>query len=546
MKLDMKLSLVRIRTKYDFALTYTIRYIVIPPTYLYNAMIVLNITSGPLYMQKSAISPTRQENYPEWYQQVIAEADLAEVSPVRGCMVIKPWGYGIWERVQKILDERIKETGHVNAYFPLLIPLSLLEREAKHVEGFAKECAVVTHHRLISDGKGGLKPDGELEEPYVIRPTSETIIGTMYSKWVQSYRDLPILLNQWANVMRWEMRTRLFLRTAEFLWQEGHTAHATANEAEVETKKILNLYQEFVEGVLAMPVIVGEKTEGERFPGAVNTYCMEAMMQDGKALQAGTSHFLGQNFSKGYDIKFTDQQGDIQHAWTTSWGVSTRLIGGIIMTHSDDNGLVLPPQIAPQQIIILPIYKKEEDKENVLFFCEALKRQLQKCLWRDEKLRVQIDTRDMAGGEKNWQWIKKGVPIRLEIGPRDIAEDAVCLYRRDQDVKARLNKKVAELVEAIPEMLEEIQTGLFARAVEYRRERSVTVTSRDEFEAYFSREDNAGFAHCYAIDSPEIEQYLKPLKVSARCIPLAQDGNEGTCIFTGQKTKQQIVFARAY
>ena len=302
-------------------------------------MIVLNITSGPLYMQKSAISPTRQENYPEWYQQVIAEADLAEVSPVRGCMVIKPWGYGIWERIQKLLDDRIKETGHVNAYFPLLIPLSQLEREAKHVEGFAKECAVVTHHRLISDGKGGLKPDGELEEPYVIRPTSETIIGTMYSKWVQSYRDLPILLNQWANVMRWEMRTRLFLRTSEFLWQEGHTAHATADEAQTETKKILNLYQEFVEGALAMPVIVGEKTESERFPGAVITYCMEAMMQDGKALQAGTSHFLGQNFSKGYDIKFTDQQGEIQYAWTTSWGVSTRLIGGIIMTHSNVFGV---------------------------------------------------------------------------------------------------------------------------------------------------------------------------------------------------------------
>lgn len=496
-------------------------------------------------MQKSAISPMRQENYPEWYQQVIAEADLAEVSPVRGCMVIKPWGYGIWERIQKLLDERIKETGHVNAYFPLLIPLSQLEREAKHIEGFAKECAVVTHHRLISDGKGGLQPDGELEEPYVIRPTSETIIGTMYSKWIQSYRDLPVLLNQWANVMRWEMRTRLFLRTSEFLWQEGHTAHATADEAKMETKKILNLYQEFVEDALAMPVIVGEKTEGERFPGAVITYCMEAMMQDGKALQAGTSHFLGQNFAKGYDIQFTDQQGQIQYVWTTSWGVSTRLIGGLIMTHSDDNGLVLPPQIAPQQMVILPIYKNEADKDAVLSFCEKLKSQLQQCLWRDEKLRVQIDARDMAGGEKNWQWIKKGVPVRLEIGPRDIADNAVCVYRRDLDVKAKQMKKASELTQAIPQMLEEMQNNLFARAAAYKQERSVNITSLKEFQDYFSKEDS-GFALCYAVDSSEIEQYLKPLKVSARCIPLAQEGKEGQCIFTGKKTKQQIVFARAY
>lgn len=496
-------------------------------------------------MQKTAITPTRQENYPEWYQQVIIEADLAEVSPVRGCMVIKPWGYAIWERIQKILDERIKETGHVNAYFPLLIPLSQLEREAKHVEGFAKECAVVTHHRLIGDGEGGLKPDGELEEPYVIRPTSETIIGTMYSKWVQSYRDLPILLNQWANVMRWEMRTRLFLRTSEFLWQEGHTAHATADEAQIETKKILNLYQEFVEGALAMPVIVGEKTVGERFPGAVNTYCMEAMMQDGKALQAGTSHFLGQNFAKGYDIQFTDHQGEIQYAWTTSWGVSTRLIGGLIMTHGDDNGLVLPPQMAPQQIVILPIYKKEEDKETVLSFCENLKKQLQNSMWRDEKLRVHIDNRDIAGGEKNWQWIKKGAPIRLEVGPRDIADNSVCLYRRDQDVKVRINKKTNELLQTIPELLEEIQNNLFAKAQTYREQRSVQIPNLKDFENYFNAQ-NAGFAQCYAIDSPEIEQYLKPLKVSARCIPLAQEDKEGQCIFTGRKTKQQIVFAKAY
>lgn len=499
-------------------------------------------------MQKSAISPTRQENYPEWYQQVISEADLAEVSPVRGCMVIKPWGYAIWERIQKILDARLKDTGHVNAYFPLLIPLSQLEREAKHIEGFAKECAVVTHHRLIDDGEGGLKPDGKLEEPYVIRPTSETIIGTMYSKWIQSYRDLPLLLNQWANVMRWEMRTRLFLRTSEFLWQEGHTAHATAEEAVEETLKVLELYRFFVEGVLAMPVIVGEKTEGERFPGAVNTYCIEAMMQDGKALQAGTSHFLGQNFAKGYDIQFTDQQGQIQHVWTTSWGVSTRLIGGLIMTHSDDNGLVLPPQLAPHQIVILPIYKKEEDKHRVLSFCKDLQEQLQALNWRDERLRVHVDMRDIAGGEKNWQWIKKGVPIRLEIGPRDIADNAVSLYRRDQAVKERHNTAVPELSLMLPTLLEEIQCGLFTRAEKYRHDHSVHIQNLKEFNAYFEEKNEGitGFAHCYAVDSPEVEQYLKPLKVSARCIPLEQDGKEGVCIFTGAKTRNKVVFARAY
>ena len=502
-------------------------------------------------MQKTAISPTRQENYPEWYQQVISGADMAEVSPVRGCMVIKPWGYAIWERMQRILDDRIKATGHVNAYFPLLIPLSQLEREAKHIEGFAKECAVVTHHRLVSDGKGGLKPDGELEEPYIIRPTSETIIGTMYSKWIQSYRDLPVLINQWANVMRWEMRTRLFLRTAEFLWQEGHTAHATAEEAIEETLLALNLYQRFVEDALAMPVVVGEKTEGERFPGAVNTYCMEAMMQDGKALQAGTSHFLGQNFSKGYDIQFSDQQGQLQHVWTTSWGTSTRMIGGLIMTHSDDNGLVLPPQIAPYQIVILPIYRNEEDKKNVLSFCEELQQQLQTILWREERLRVHIDKRDLAGGEKSWQWVKKGVPIRLEIGPRDISEKVVSLYKRYKDKEAKDRQTLATdvFLAQIATLLEEMQQTLFLQAKEFQQQHSTEINSLQELNHYF-KEDNdntvTGFVYCYAVDEPEIDQYLKPLKISARCIPLQQDHAEGQCIFTGKKTKQKIIFARAY
>ena len=310
-------------------------------------------------MGKNAISPTRTENYPEWYQQVVKAADLAENSPVRGCMVMKPWGYALWENIQQELDRQFKATGHENAYFPLLIPLKQLEKEAEHVDGFAKECAVVTHHRLEQTDDNTLTPAGKLEEPYVIRPTSETTIGTMYAKWVRSYRDLPILINQWANVMRWEMRTRLFLRTAEFLWQEGHTAHATADEAVDETLQMLEVYANFSREFCAMPVITGEKTAGERFPGAVNTYCIEAMMQDGKALQAGTSHFLGQNFSKAYDIKFTDKNEQTQHAWTTSWGVSTRLIGGIIMTHGDDDGLICPPAIAPQQVVILPIYKTD-------------------------------------------------------------------------------------------------------------------------------------------------------------------------------------------
>ena len=315
--------------------------------------------------KRTAITPTREQNYPEWYQQVIQTAGLAENSPVRGCMIIKPYGYTIWENMQRILDQEFKRTGHVNAYFPLLIPLSYIEKEAEHVTGFAKECAVVTHHKL-EEKDGKLIPQGKLEEPFVIRPTSETIIGEAYAKWVQSYRDLPILVNQWANVMRWEMRTRLFLRTSEFLWQEGHTAHATKDEAISETKQMIEVYKDFAENTMAMPVIVGEKTSDERFPGALNTYTIEAMMQDGKALQSGTSHFLGQNFSKASDIKFTDKNGELQHAWTTSWGVSTRLIGGLIMTHSDDNGLVVPPKLAPYPVIIIPIYKNDSDKEAVL------------------------------------------------------------------------------------------------------------------------------------------------------------------------------------
>src|SRR5690349_12680262 len=416
---------------------------------------------------QTAITPTRADNYQDWYQQVVKAADLAENSPVRGCMVIKPWGYALWENCQRVLDGMFKDTGHVNAYFPLFIPLRFLEKEAAHVEGFAKECAVVTHHRLEArDGK--LVPTGELEEPLVVRPTSETIIGEMFAKWVQSYRDLPLLINQWANVVRWEMRTRLFLRTAEFLWQEGHTAHATAQEATEHTMRMLGVYADFAENWMAMPVIQGEKTAGERFPGAVATYAIEAMMQDRKALQSGTSHFLGQNFSKAQEIKFQDQNGKVEYAWTTSWGVSTRLIGGLIMTHSDDDGLVLPPRLAPKHVVLLPIYRSEEEKSQVLDYVNSLKKELEAAEYAGSKVRVMIDDRDMRGGEKNWYHVKRGVPLRAEIGPKDIAKNGVFLARRASGEKAGVGR--AEFVNTIGQRLSEIQTNLFERALKLREE----------------------------------------------------------------------------
>lgn len=502
-------------------------------------------------MAKTAISPTRLENYPEWYQQVISAAGLAENSPVRGCMVIKPWGYAIWEGIQKELDQRFKATGHVNAYFPLLIPLSFLEKEASHIEGFAKECAVVTHHRLKADGKGGLVPDGELEEPLVIRPTSETIIGEQFSKWVQSYRDLPLLINQWANVMRWEMRTRLFLRTSEFLWQEGHTAHASAEEAMTETRMILDLYADFVQSVLAMPVIKGQKTVGERFPGAVQTYCIEAMMQDRKALQAGTSHFLGQNFAKASKIQFLNREQETEYAWTTSWGVSTRLIGGLIMTHSDDDGLVLPPRIASVQIVILPICREEADRPKIMEYCQNLKAQLSSQQFHGEALRVRLDDREMNGGEKAWEWVKKGVPLRIEVGPRDMAQNSVFMARRDLPASQKKSLPVSEFVETAPALLEEIQAVLFERALAHRQSNTRNIDSWEDFQAFFTSkhedtEMHGGFAHCFAVDEPEIEEKLKPLKVTARCIPLEQTGETGPCIFTGKPASQKIVFAKAY
>ncbi|MCA9229804.1 MAG: proline--tRNA ligase [Planctomycetales bacterium] len=496
---------------------------------------------------KNAITPTRAENYPEWYQQVVKAADLAETSDVRGCMVIKPWGYAIWENIQRKLDAMFKATGHENAYFPLFIPMSFLEKEAEHVEGFAKECAVVTHHRLEPNPEGGLQPasSAKLEEPLIVRPTSETIIGATFSRWIESYRDLPILINQWANVVRWELRTRMFLRTTEFLWQEGHTVHATAEEAEQETRQMLDVYAEFAEQTMAMPVIKGEKTEGERFPGAVATYSIEAMMQDRKALQAGTSHFLGQNFAKAQEIKFQDPSGDLVYAWTTSWGVSTRLVGGLIMTHSDDDGLVLPPKLAPAHVVILPIYRDDAERAEVLAYCESLQADLTAQRYDDEPVRVRIDDRDVRGGEKKWHWVKRGVPIRLEVGPRDVAAGKVFASRRDLGGKGEGVERAA-FVANVSSTLEEIQTALFERAAVARSEATVKIDTLADFEAFFADSAPGGLAYCHFVDGPAMEAKLKELKVTARCVPIDCDEEAGKCIFSGQTSLRRGVFARAY
>ena len=500
-------------------------------------------------MVKTAITPTKEQNYPEWYQQVIVAAGMADNSPVRGCMVIKPWGYAIWELIQKKLDYELKETGHLNAYFPLLIPLSLLEKEASHVEGFAKECAVVTHYRLIQDKSGKLIPDGKLEEPYIIRPTSETISGETMAKWVNSYRDLPILINQWANIMRWEMRTRMFIRTSEFLWQEGHTVHETEIEAQEETLKILEIYTKLVEDFLGIPVIQGIKPCFERFPGAVNTYCIEAMMQDKKALQAGTSHFLGQNFSKAAGINFTNRTGNIETAWTTSWGVTTRLIGGVIMVHGDNDGLVLPPTIAPYQIVIIPIYRDGEEIENINIYCENIKLKLSKIMFNNEPIRVFFDKKDMRGGDKVWQWIKKGVPIRLEVGPRDVKNSTVSIGKRTLNTNEKLTLNVDIFVDQIIENLNNIQQTITEKARKFLDSNIFELHTFDEFKNFFSEENNisSGFVKCYAIDDSIIESYIKPLKVTARCIPLSEyNVNNGKCIFTGKDTKHKMIFAKSY
>ena len=495
--------------------------------------------------QRTAITPTREENYPEWYQQVIKAADLAETSPVRGCMVIKPWGYAIWENIQKELDKRFKATGHKNAYFPLFIPMRYLQKEADHVDGFAKECAVVTHSRLEADEKGQLQPAGPLDEPLIVRPTSETIIGELFAKWVQSYRDLPLLINQWANVVRWEMRTRLFLRTSEFLWQEGHTVHATEDEAMEETRTMLDVYADFSETYLAMPVIKGEKTEAERFPGAVSTYSIEAMMQDKKALQAGTSHFLGQNFAKSSSIKFLNAESKEEHAWTTSWGVSTRLVGGLIMTHSDDDGLVLPPAIAPAHVVILPVTPKPDSRDAVLQYCRDLKQALEAQSYLGEPVRVELDDRDIRGGEKTWSWVKKGVPIRIEVGPRDMEKDAVFYARRDKAVKDKVSQDKTSFVSEITALLENIQNKLFQKAKAFEKSHTQTIDNKEDFEAYFANED-AGYASVgFCLDSQLEDELAKRLKITVRCIPNDTVSETVPCIFTGKDGKR-VIFARSY
>ena len=502
--------------------------------------------------QKNAIAPTRSEDYAEWYQQIIKAAELAENSPVRGCMVINPWGYSLWENIQQVLDHKFKATGHKNAYFPLFIPKSFIEKEAEHVEGFAKECAVVTHTRLETGANGKLIPSGELEEPLIVRPTSETIIGEMFSRWVQSYRDLPLLINQWANVVRWEMRTRLFLRSTEFLWQEGHTVHATREEAIEETLQMLDVYADFAEDFMAIPVIKGEKTSAERFPGALNTYSIEAMMQDRKALQMGTSHFLGQNFSKASGIEFSDEQGAQQHAWSTSWGVSTRLIGGMIMTHADDDGLVLPPRLAPAHVVILPILR-EDSKEDVLAYCHKLQKELSTLLYDGKPLRVELDDRDQGGGNKMWRWIKRGIPVWVEVGPRDVAADSVFVGRRDQGPKQRVNQPYAEFIATLPSVLENIQKDLLTRALKFREDHTVDIHNRDEFYDYFTPsnktkpEIHGGFARCYWNGDPQVEEQVKKdLAVTIRCIPLHQDSEQGPCAISGQPSTQKVIFAKAY
>jgi len=498
---------------------------------------------------KTAITPTRAEDYPEWYQQVIRAADLAEVSPVRGCMVIKPWGYALWENIQKELDAKFKETGHQNAYFPLFIPLRYLQREAEHVEGFAKECAVVTHSKLEAGEDGQLVPAGQLEEPLIVRPTSETIIGELFAKWVQSYRDLPLLINQWANVVRWEMRTRLFLRTAEFLWQEGHTVHATSEEAMEETRLILDLYADFAENYMAMPVIKGEKTEGERFPGALHTYSIEAMMQDRKALQAGTSHFLGQNFSKASNIQYLDKEGQQVHAWTTSWGVSTRLVGGLIMTHADDNGMVVPPRLAPSHVVILPITPKEETRAQVLEHCEKLAQEIRDQSYDGKPVRVELDDRDLRGGEKMWQWVKKGIPLTVEVGPRDLESDSVFVGRRDLGPQERAGMPRAKFVDDLPSILQEMQNNLHQKAHEFQKANTVTLDTKEDFYDFFAPRDeiHGGFALAHWAHDPATEQQLqKDLKVSIRCIPDEGNKESGTCPFTGKPSDGRVLFSKAY
>ncbi|WP_372945988.1 proline--tRNA ligase [Muriicola sp.] len=485
---------------------------------------------------------TRKEDYSKWYNELVIKADLAENSGVRGCMVIKPYGYAIWEKMQAGLDKMFKETGHENAYFPIFIPKSYLSKEASHVEGFAKECAVVTHYRLknAEDGSGiVVDPEAKLEEELIVRPTSETIIWDTYRRWIQSYRDLPLLINQWANVVRWEMRTRLFLRTAEFLWQEGHTAHATEQEAIEEAEKILGIYADFAENHMAVPVIKGTKTEGERFAGAVETYCIEALMQDGKALQAGTSHFLGQNFAKAFDVKFANKEGQQDYVWATSWGVSTRLMGALIMTHSDDNGLVLPPKLAPIQVVIVPIYKGMDQLEAISEKVMPLVKEL-----RSRGISVKYDDRDThKPGFKFNEYELKGVPVRLAIGQRDLQNGTFEVARRDTLEKETV--KASEVITHIQELLNKIQENIFNRALAYRDDHITRVDSYEEFKTLL--ESKGGFFLAHWDGTAETEELIKEeTKATIRCIPLDDGKEEGKCMVTGKPSAQRVIFAKAY
>ncbi|WP_405200527.1 proline--tRNA ligase [Christiangramia sp. LLG6405-1] len=486
---------------------------------------------------------SRSEDYSKWYNELVVRADLAENSAVRGCMVIKPYGYAIWEKMQAELDRMFKETGHQNAYFPLFVPKSLFEAEEKNAEGFAKECAVVTHYRLMNDednpGKLKVDPNAKLEEELVVRPTSEAIIWNTYKNWIQSYRDLPIKINQWANVVRWEMRTRLFLRTAEFLWQEGHTAHATKAEALEETELMNNIYAEFAENFMAIPVIKGAKTENERFAGALETYCIEALMQDGKALQAGTSHFLGQNFAKAFDVKYATKEGGLEHVWATSWGVSTRLMGALIMTHSDDHGLVLPPKLAPTQVVIVPIYKGEEQLAQISEVADELVKDL-----RAAGVSVKFDNNDnQKPGWKFAQYELQGVPLRIAIGPKDLEKGTIELARRDTLSKEFVNRN--EIVGKIPALLNEIQETLYTKAKNFRDTHITEVETFDEFKKQLK--DKGGFISAHWDGSPETENKIKELtKATIRCIPFDRKEEAGKCVLTGNPSEGRVLFAKAY
>ena len=488
--------------------------------------------------------PKRSEDYSLWYNELVKRADLAENSPVRGCMVIKPYGYSIWEKMQAELDRMFKETGHSNAYFPLFIPKSFLSKEASHVEGFAKECAVVTHYRLknAEDGSGVIvDPEAKLEEELIVRPTSETVIWSTYKNWIQSYRDLPLLVNQWANVVRWEMRTRLFLRTTEFLWQEGHTAHATSDEAMAETVQMMNIYAQFAEEFMALPVVKGKKTESERFAGADETLCIEALMQDGKALQAGTSHFLGQNFAKAFEVKFATKEGGLEYVWGTSWGVSTRLMGALIMAHSDDNGLVLPPKLAPFQVVIVPIYRGEEELAMISVKAKEIMAELRKA-----GISVKYDDRDtQKPGWKFAEYELKGVPVRIALGPRDLENKTLEIARRDTLTKESFQWEEMPIAQKIGVLLDEIQEGIYQKAFDFRKDNTTEVNSWEEFKQVL--EEKAGFLSAHWDGTPETEEKIKELtKATIRCIPLDQLSEQGVCVYSGKPSSGRVLFAKAY